>query len=123
VAEKSLQPIQVAHPDVHDTELKVRAERRLGELIAWQKESVGLNRGRAGLSPIAVDVNDRDTRPTLADMGISKASNKGLPVLDSPPTLAEPVGQGTRASASLKPVLFALLHLYGRSWHDGIGDL
>lgn len=53
-------------------EIRIRAERRLGELLAAQKADGGLNVGRAGRAPIAVDANDRDTRPTLADVGISK---------------------------------------------------
>jgi hypothetical protein len=58
--------------EIDAAEIRIRAERRLGELIIAQKETVGLNQGRAGLAPIAVDNNDRDTRPTLADVGISK---------------------------------------------------
>ena len=58
--------------EIDAAEIRIRAERRLGEMIAAQKETVGLNTGRAGLPPIAVDDNDRDSRPTLADAGISK---------------------------------------------------
>lgn len=53
-------------------EIRMRAERRLGQMLAQQKETVGLNSGRAGRSPIAVDTNDRDERPTLSQVGISK---------------------------------------------------
>ena len=58
--------------EVDAAEIRIRAERRLGQLIAAQKEFEGLNRGRAGRAPIAVDSNDRDSRPKLSDAGISK---------------------------------------------------
>jgi hypothetical protein len=58
--------------EVDAAEIRIRAERRLGELISAQKAAEGLNIGRAGRAPIAVDSNDRDTRPTLSDIGISK---------------------------------------------------
>jgi hypothetical protein len=47
----------------------MRAERRLGECIRAQKETVGLNEGalRRG-----ADMEPRDARPTLADAGIDK---------------------------------------------------
>jgi hypothetical protein len=47
----------------------MRAERRLGECIRVQKETVGLNEGalRRG-----ADMEPRDARPTLADAGIDK---------------------------------------------------
>lgn len=54
----------------HD--LRGRAERRLGESIAAQKASGGLNKGAAGVGPIAVLGEDRNTNPTLADVGVSK---------------------------------------------------
>jgi N6-adenosine-specific RNA methylase IME4 len=52
-------------------EIRIRAERRVGELIRDQKASVGLNQGKRG------DRGSRsaprsDTRPTLADAGIDK---------------------------------------------------
>lgn len=49
------------------TEIKVRAERRCGELLARTEK----NTGARGAGPIAVERYDRDT-PTLADMGLSK---------------------------------------------------
>lgn len=58
--------------EVDAAEIRIRAERRLGELIAAQKQFDGLNRGRAGRAPIAVDGDDRDTRPKLSDVGVSK---------------------------------------------------
>ena len=57
----------------HATEIKFRAERRLGELIIAQKESEGLNRGTAGTlrGPIPMSGTNSepliDTRPTLAE--------------------------------------------------------
>jgi hypothetical protein len=54
----------------------IRAERRLGELIEAQKETVGLNRGTAGagrprLGGVKV-TPPKDDRPTLAAAGIDK---------------------------------------------------
>jgi len=55
------------------TELKVRAERRVGELITAQKTTVGLARPAVG-SKVKGDKRApvKDTRPTLADAGIDK---------------------------------------------------
>lgn len=64
--------------EVDAAEIRIRAERRLGEMIAGQKAEGGLNRGAkvAGNSPgmgqgSPVVVGD-DRRPKLADAGISK---------------------------------------------------
>ena len=51
-------------------EIRIRAERRLGELLIEQKATVGLNTGAAGIGTIAVVRDDRT--PTLADIGVSK---------------------------------------------------
>src|SRR5260370_37165457 len=51
-------------------ELRIRAERRLGEIIAAQKATVGLNRG--ALVGGTSREPPRDTRPTLAQAGIDK---------------------------------------------------
>lgn len=64
--------------EVDAAEIRLRAERRLGELITAQKESDGLNQGAqvagnkpgAGQGSPAVVSDDR--RPTLASQGISK---------------------------------------------------
>jgi hypothetical protein len=55
------------------TELKVRAERRVGELITAQKTTVGLARPAVG-SKVIGDKRApmKDTRPTLAGAGIDK---------------------------------------------------
>ncbi|MDX9707332.1 MAG: hypothetical protein RBT86_07115 [Azospira sp.] len=64
--------------EVDAAEIRLRAERRLGELIAAQKATVGLNQGArvAGAKPGANDgssaVVAHDRRPTLAEAGISK---------------------------------------------------
>jgi hypothetical protein len=55
----------------------MRAERRLGELITLQKETVGLNTGAAGSAGPgrgnAVPIENRvSTVPTLAESGIDK---------------------------------------------------
>ena len=57
--------------EVDAAEIRIRAERRLGEMIAAQKETVGLNTGAQGVGKSAL-VDDEGTRkPTLADAGIS----------------------------------------------------
>jgi N6-adenosine-specific RNA methylase IME4 len=56
--------------------LRVRATRRLGELIEAQKETVGLNQGAVGggrkTGPRGSLIDPRDLRPTLASQGIDK---------------------------------------------------
>src|SRR5262245_11950517 len=49
-------------------EIRMRATRRLGEMIREQKRTVGLNRGNAG----GLSNNPPDERPTLASQGIDK---------------------------------------------------
>ncbi|MET3790684.1 hypothetical protein [Aquamicrobium terrae] len=55
--------------EVDAAEIRIRAERRLGEMIADQRATVGLNTGslRRGSQ-----TDPRDDRPTLADAGIDK---------------------------------------------------
>lgn len=56
--------------EVDACEIRIRAERRLGEMIRDQKETVGLAQGkRTDLVPEGNQVNDR---PTLSDVGIDK---------------------------------------------------
>jgi hypothetical protein len=50
-------------------EIKVRAERRLGEMLREQKETVGLAQGRR--SDLVVN-NDEVRTPTLSEIGISR---------------------------------------------------
>ena len=59
--------------EVDAAEIRIRAERRLGELIKAQKETVGLNQGAKG-SIVTGSVREpvKDDRPTLADAGIDK---------------------------------------------------
>jgi hypothetical protein len=56
--------------EVDAAEIRIRAERRLGEMISAQKETVGLNTGAKGIGKSAVPSEDRT--PKLADVGISK---------------------------------------------------
>jgi len=67
--------------EVQAAEIRIRAERRLGELILLQKETVGLNAGGRPAKPVVTDdgfaaqeksVVGDDRIPTLADVGISK---------------------------------------------------
>lgn len=62
--------------EIDAAEIRIRAERRLGELLKAQKETVGMNRGAAGggkkESPRGSYVEPRDSAPTLAEAGIDK---------------------------------------------------
>lgn len=65
-------------------EIRIRAERRLGELIHAQKETVGLNRG-AFVGGTEKEP-PRDERPTLADAGIDKKLSSRAQKLAALPT-------------------------------------
>src|SRR5690349_21360750 len=52
-----------------ELELRMRATRRLGQIIARQKQTVGLNGGALRRGS---ESEPRDERPTLADNGIKK---------------------------------------------------
>jgi len=60
----------------------MRAERRLGECIRAQKETVGLNEGALRRGS---DMEPRDARPTLADAGIDKKLSSRAQKLAPPP--------------------------------------
>lgn len=59
--------------EIDAAEIRIRAERRLGELIVQQKETVGLNKGARG-SVVTGSIREpvKDDRPTLAQVGIDK---------------------------------------------------
>jgi len=52
------------------TELRRRAERRLGIMLSEQKRTTGMNKGAQGIGTSAVPQENRT--PTLADVGIDK---------------------------------------------------
>lgn len=52
-------------------EIRLRAERRVGELMAAQKESVGMASGREGKRR-SRGIENPENKPTLADAGIDK---------------------------------------------------
>jgi hypothetical protein len=52
------------------TELRLRAERRLGIMLTEQKRTVGLNRG--GWQSCGTDEEPQDRVPTLSEVGIDK---------------------------------------------------
>lgn len=56
--------------EIDAAEIRIRAERRLGELLIEQKATVGLNTGAAGIGTSAVPKENRT--PTLADIGVDK---------------------------------------------------
>lgn len=64
--------------EIQSAQLRFRAERRLGEMLAEQKETVGLNAGSRGQlkgktdSGGAVLEQPEDDRPTLAEVGIDR---------------------------------------------------
>lgn len=56
--------------EVDAAEIRIRAERKLGELLAQQKAGPGLNTGARGIGKSAVPTGNRT--PTLAEAGIDK---------------------------------------------------
>lgn len=56
--------------EIDAAEIRIRAERRLGEMLVSQKENGGLNKGAAQSN--AVVNKDRVMPPKLSDIGISK---------------------------------------------------
>jgi hypothetical protein len=56
------------------TEIKVRAERRCGELLARTEKNTGARMNGGGDAPV-VERCDRRETPTLADMGLSKSES------------------------------------------------
>jgi phage N-6-adenine-methyltransferase len=59
--------------EIDAAEIRMRAERRIGELMEYQRKTVGMNRGANG-SVVSGSERDpvKDDRPTLADAGIDK---------------------------------------------------
>lgn len=62
--------------EIDAAEIRMRAERRLGEMLKGQRETVGLNKGAAAGgkkgAPRGSFVEQRDQSPTLADVGIDR---------------------------------------------------
>lgn len=59
--------------EVDAAEIRIRAERRIGELMQAQRETVGLNSGGGDRkSDRRVEDKPTDPRPTLAEAGIDK---------------------------------------------------
>jgi N6-adenosine-specific RNA methylase IME4 len=58
--------------EVDCAEIRIRAERRIGELIAAQRQGIGLNRGAKGTISGGKKTPVKDPRPTLAAAGIDK---------------------------------------------------
>jgi hypothetical protein len=84
-------------------ELRSRAEKRLGDMIKAQKETVGLNKGTAGqgrpsLGGSSEEPPKKDDRPTLAEAGIPKSlSSKAQKLSDIPPVKFEQMIKEGRA--------------------------
>jgi phage N-6-adenine-methyltransferase len=58
--------------EIDAAEIRIRAERRLGELIRQQKETVGLNEGGRPPEKTGADMEPVYKPPTLAEAGIDK---------------------------------------------------
>lgn len=60
--------------EIDAAEIRFRAERRIGELMSSQRETIGLNEGQrlAGRDSAGPIQTRRDDRPTLDDAGIDK---------------------------------------------------
>lgn len=58
--------------EIDCAEIRMRAERRLGEMIRGQKQTTGLNQGAVAGKTGSRGVPVLDSRPTLADAGIDK---------------------------------------------------
>ena len=74
----------------------------MGEMIAAQKETVGLNTGAQGIGKSAVVDDDRTRKPTLADAGISKDLSSRAQKQD----VRGCITTGCRASHGVKPAPF-----------------
>lgn len=79
----------------HATEIKVRAERRCGELLRNAEK----NTGARGAGPVAVERYDHD-RPTLAQMGLTKdESSRYQRLADMPAEHFETAVETAKATA------------------------
>lgn len=58
--------------EIDAVELRIRAERRLGEMLAETPKATGAAGGGKKTGPRGTFTEPRDTTPTLADMGIDK---------------------------------------------------
>ena len=93
-------------------EIRIRAERRLGELLLEQKVTVGLNRGMSGtvvsgsvLEPV------RDTRPTLSDIDVDKKlSSHAQKVAAIPEASQQDLGPRVRRTTTRPLFLPARFH-------------
>ncbi len=93
--------------EIDGAEIRIRAERRLGELLIAQKETVGLNRGAAAGGkkdgPRGAYVEPRDSSPTLAEAGIGKKlSSRAQELARLPVVEFEGLMQKWRARAETK---------------------
>jgi ParB family chromosome partitioning protein len=111
--------------EIDASEIRIRAERRLGEMIREQKETVGLNRGTAGAGDATVGRGTGgasweppvDAPPTLADAGISKKLSSrsqaiaGIPEEDFEATLVEHREEQQAVTASTMEKLAKKAHV------------
>jgi hypothetical protein len=57
--------------ELNAQKVRLRAERRLGELMKLQKETIGLNTGARGIGKSVRPGADAHSKPTLKEAGIS----------------------------------------------------
>jgi len=112
-------------PEIYASEIRIRAERRLGEMIREQKETVGLNAGAMGSVVTGSDrVPLKDTRPTLADVGIDKKLSSraqaiaSIPEDDFEQTLAEHRAEQQAVTAATMERLAKKAHVANNSGNN-----
>lgn len=98
--------------EVDAAEIRIRAERRLGEMLSAQKDAGAINRGGAGTHATGREERPVGVPPTLAEVGISKDLSSRAQKLAAVPEdeFEEEVGQwrervsqeGERVSARLE---------------------
>ncbi len=76
--------------EVDAAEIRIRAERRLGELIKAQKETVGL--AKPGPKPEIGSAEEPNYQPTLAEAGIDKKLSSRAQKMAAVSDPREPIG-------------------------------
>jgi N6-adenosine-specific RNA methylase IME4 len=72
--------------EIDAAEIRIRAERRLGELIVAQKETVGLARGGQPYQSATCSTKEQVETPTLAEVGIDRKLSMRAQKLASMPS-------------------------------------
>lgn len=111
--------------EIDAAEIRIRAERRLGEMLREQKETVGLNTGTQGFGRPSLGGSSEEPPksdiPTLADVGIDKKlSSRAQKVADIPEDKFESImGEWRdRVNREHERVTINLLNEYSRQEKD-----